>query len=372
MFGLPSVLAAGKGRNSPDQAFRQCTGCQREKNNQRQKQRGSAFGTEPGQITDQTGIGLSAEGHVARSRSRHDADQEDADGQREEQMAPIGPAALCLRLQRVSEMARQNEEALDKAGNDHRDYDHRHHTHDLTDRVAHHQNGRESGNGRGHGSQHRQHHAASTIFSSFVRTVSHGEAGCGVLTHNNRVINDNAEHHDQRKQGDHVDRLAHYHHQADGRQHGYGNARRYPEGDPRIEKHEQCRHDDDETANTVLDQQPDAVGQCICSNIVLLKLDTRGKGSLQFGQVFIQDRRGRQCVGSGRAADGQFDGVLAVAQTLPGAILEARPDAGDVAQQDFFPAGKRFDFDTPKGRRILELGQCAQLLFDRAIHLTGG
>ena len=91
--------------------------------------------------------------------------------------------------------------------------------------------------------------------------------GC-VLAHDDGVIDDDPEHHDQRKQRHHVDGLPRGVHEADGGEHCHRNTGGDPECDPGIEKQEQDCDDDQQAAKPVLDQKPDARRQRVRGDFI--------------------------------------------------------------------------------------------------------
>ena len=102
----------------------------------------------------------------------------------------------------------QHIETLQQAGNDDGGHHQWKHAHDLTDRVGDQQHRSEGRKRRGHGGHDRFDHHANTVFSGHHGAVPHFKSGVGVFAHDDGIVDNDAEHHDQTEQRNHIDRLA--------------------------------------------------------------------------------------------------------------------------------------------------------------------
>ena len=196
----------------------------------------------------------------------------------------------------TAQMSGQHEEAFDQTCHQHRHDNQRNGPDDLSDHVTYREQGHEGRNG----GQRRRRHRCEHAQGPGLRGV-HGAhpllAQVGrMLPHHDGVIDNDAQCHDQGEQADHVDALTGPEHDRPGGEDRHGDAHRDPEGDPAGQKDEQDDQHQNEAAETVAQQQVDAVGNQRCLNVVLPDLDVRWQRSLQFVKEGVDDVCGLQRV----------------------------------------------------------------------------
>ena len=105
-------------------------------------------------------------------------------------------------------MTRQNEKTLGQAGENDRDHDQRDGADDLADDAAHGDQRKERRDGGQRGGHHRRQHAEGSRFRRLARAHAGLAPRRRMFPDDDRVVDDEAERHDQREQGKHVDALA--------------------------------------------------------------------------------------------------------------------------------------------------------------------
>src|SRR6056297_1981600 len=93
-----------------------------------------------------------------------------------------------------------------------------------------------------------------------------------MLADDNRVVDDDAEHHDTREHRDHVDRLAPDGHGGECGQERDRYTRRRPERDTDIEENKEGKEHQDQSLPAVLDQNAEALLNELAANIVYFNI----------------------------------------------------------------------------------------------------
>ena len=268
-------------------------------------------------------------------------------------------------------MARQHQETLDQAGDEH-GHDHQRDCADhLADHVRHHEERQKGGDGGERRRHHRRQHTPGAAFGRPDRTGAGSALRHRVLADHDRVVHDDADRHDEREQAHHVDGLARQHHHAEGGQQRDRNAHRDPEGDPCAEKHEQHEDHQGEAAGTVAEQHVDAVADELRRIVVVLDHQCRRQRRPQLLDEFIENGRLLQRVGGGRTADLQLDSRVARPECDGIAFVEAIADGRDVAEMDLGPVRARDHLDLADCLGRSGEADAADLLVGAAGHDTG-
>ena len=279
-------------------------------------------------------------------------------------------ALAAMALQRFPQMARQHQETLDQAGENDRHHHQRDGADDLSDDAADDDQREERGDRRQRGRHHRRQHAERTRFRGLARAQPGLALRRRVLADDDRVVDDEAERHDQREQGEHVDALAERQH---GRQRGHERGRdpgRHPERGAAVEKHEQHQHHQSQPGDPVVHQDLDPLLYQVPLGVVLLDTELRRIVAARLDQIAVHDLPDLDRIGVRRPLHVQLDRRLAVAQTDGRPLVERLRKGRDVAQIDLLAIVERPDLDISEiARRGLQ-PDASQLLFHRAFEIA--
>ena len=148
----------------------------------------------------------------------------------------------------MPQMHGEDNERLEQ-GNDQRRNDRpRHNSDEFTDHTADEQQRHERDDTRQHSRHYRPEHLAGTLEHRCEGFVTVLASGVYRFAHNNRIVNDDAQHHDQAEKADHVDRLPGHRHQPKGAANRDDQPQRHPETEPQLEKdpeHQKHQHQAD-------------------------------------------------------------------------------------------------------------------------------
>ena len=271
----------------------------------------------------------------------------------------------------AAQMAGKNEEALDQAGNQHRRHHERYGVDDLTDDAADHIQRHEGGDGGQRGGNHRRRHAPGPEERRLGRRQAFPELGLAVLADHDRVVDDDAEHHDHAEQADHVDRLAADQHDHQRRHERDRDAGRDPEGDAAVQEQEQDADHQDQPAHAVVDQHPDTLADELGHGVVSLDLEIFRRTGAKSGDVSIDDLGQLQGVIVDRALNVQLDRRLPPELGRGRGVVEAFAHSCDVAEHDLLAVVERANLEGAQGARVLEQAQATDLAHRCTLGIAG-
>ena len=193
-----------------------------------------------------------------------------------------------------------------------------------------------------------------------------------MLADHDGVIDDDADHHDQGEQADHVDRLASRQHHGEGRHHRDRNADRNPQRDATIEKEKQHADHQHQAAQAVAQQQVYALLDQVRLEVELLHAQARWQGGRKLGHGGIDDAGDLQGIFADGALNVQLDGGHAVEQRDGSPLLDRITNGGDIAEQDLLATARGANLDVAKGSRIAAAADTAYLQLCGATGIARG
>ncbi len=178
-------------------------------------------------------------------------------------------------LERLAQVPRQHQEALDQRRRDHAHDDQRNIEQHVADDAAHQhqrQKGRDGGQRRG---DHRCQHAPCAALGRLERRLARLIVGERILTDDDGVVDDDAQTHDDREHADHVQRHAQEIHGPEGGHDRDGNPHRHPERHAEVQEDEQNSQHQQQSREAVRHQHPDSLGRLIGEDVEQLHLQGR-------------------------------------------------------------------------------------------------
>ena len=258
-------------------------------------------------------------------------------------------------------MAGQDQEALDQAGHEDRHHHQRNGAQDLADDARDDRHRHKGGDGGERGGGHRCQHAPGTALRRRQAAGTAQAARHRVLADDNGVVDDDADHHDQREQADHVDRLAGGQHHRQRRHHRHRDAHRHPQRDAAVEEQEKRADDQHQAAEAVAQQKVDALLDEAGAEVELLHAQARRQARAQLGEGIGDDRRQLERVVADRALDMQLDRRLAVEKRNRRRLFRRIADAGDITEPHLLTAAQRPHLDVAQGLGIAAAAEAANL-----------
>ena len=187
-----------------------------------------------------------------------------------------------------------------------------------------------------------------------------------MFAHHDGVVDDDAEHHDQREQCHHVDGLTRRQHRRQRRHHRDRNSHRDPQRDGAVEEGEEHRHHQQEPAETVAQKKVYAVAYRLRRDIVLLHRHARRQVRREFGEDVVDDLQEFEGVVARRALDMQLDRRRAAHRGGRLAGAERVADPRYLAEENALTVGAGADFHFRELRRIGAQAETAYLELARA------
>ena len=252
-----------------------------------------------------------------------------------------GPIQACAQrigfdLVRVHEgaaqMAGQDQHALQERGEDDGNDDQRDDVEDVADHTADQHQRQEGRDGGQRGRDHRRQHPTHPALGREERILAHLMVGHGILADHDGVVHDDAQRHDEREEAHHVDASAGQVEDEKCRHEGHRDPPSDPEGDPTAQEQKEDRHDQDETAGPVRDQQHDAVANQLPGGVVDHQLDPGREQGTRLGQPVVERLgRGERVARLGALQD-HLNRRASVHREPQGRVARHTLDLGDIAE----------------------------------------
>ena len=231
-----------------------------------------------------------------------------------------------------AQVSRQDQEALDDRGHYHA-YDHER---ELEQEVPHESTDEEQRNERGNRGQgrtrHRDEHAMCGALGRVDRPETSLAVGEAVLRDHNRVVDDDAQRHDEREKAEHVDAPAGRMEQGERGHERYGNSERYPESHLRVEEQEQDDEHEGPAGGAVPEEDRDSFGDQRPCLIEGMNLHTRRERGPDFRKPGAKYLSRIESISGGGALEFQHQGRTSVVEHLDLAGARAAFNGRDVAQ----------------------------------------
>ena len=161
----------------------------------------------------------------------------------------------------VRQVRRQNPERLDQREQETRDHDQRNGPHDLAHRAGHRQQRSKRGDRREHGKHHRHGDLARALNRTREAVSVSTLMGVHVLTDDDRVIHHDAEHQDEREQGNHVQRHVQTREHPQRAKERDRDTQAHPESQAELDEERQHEKDERKSRGSVAQQQTHAIRQ---------------------------------------------------------------------------------------------------------------
>ena len=246
----------------------------------------------------------------------------------------IGPPFLFRPA--VGEVVGQDEEGFYEREEQHRDDDGGNYGHDPPEAPGHRQQREEGGDSGEDSEDDRASDQPRPLDRGIEPSASTVLDPVDALSHDDRIVDDDSQHHDEGEERDHVDRHAEQRHQGDGAE----EADRDPEGDPeceaQLEKERKGKEDEDQACPAVADQEIQPASKHL--GIILPDRQVQSIRQLQscgLGFDVASDLLGD--VGGVLVADPEHadhDRRLAIEEGLLVGVGEAIPYGADVSNPD--------------------------------------
>ena len=266
--------------------------------------------------------------------------------------------------ERMVQVPRQDQEALDHRGDDHADHHQGDVEQDLADDAAdQHQR---------HERRHRGERRCEDGRKHPPRSVARGDEWIGarfapgerVLPDHDRVVDDDAEGHDEGEQADHVDAAAEGEEHPERGHERHRDPDRDPEGDPGVEKQVQHGDHEEKPARAVLQQQHDPIADQRPGLIVGDDLHTGRPSAFAFFEPVAEEAGRVETVRRVRAAEQQAHRGPAFERDPDLAVAGATLHRRDVAE------GEEAPVVTGAQGKVLEA--CLVALLIEGAELLGG
>ncbi len=238
----------------------------------RQRGRLGQLDVDPDAVADALAVD---ERHVIGQQHARGHEQADEQGhgqvappERQPQRRPVAPSGPGDRRElaravvgghEVRQVVRQDEEALDQAEGQQGEHHDRQHRERPRVAVRHQQDRQEGHRGRQHHAQHGPGHVAGGVDRRLPRRLALREPGGERLGDDDRVVDQDPQHEDQREQGDQVERLAHGVEHQDAAQVAERQPDRGHRRDPPAEEDKQDPQHDPEAGERVALEDPQLV-----------------------------------------------------------------------------------------------------------------
>ncbi len=192
--------------------------------------------------------------------------------------------ALAL-LKGVVHMPRQDKEAFDQRGNQHRDHCHWNIAGDRSQppgQEVEHTEGKDGGHRR---REHRTDHPPCGNNRGLSRLIALLVQKIGVFAHHNGIVDNDPERQDQRKQGEHIDRQPQRPHHAQRRGNRNRNANGNPKGRSHVEKQEQEGKHDQHAVKCIVPQQKHPAKDEVRAHVIVFYGDIGGQCGFNLSEI---------------------------------------------------------------------------------------
>ena len=172
-----------------------------------------------------------------------------------EALAQFAVGSMVVAAKGRAQVPGQNQEAFDQRRDNDADDDKRNIPQHLPHNAADQHQRQEGGDGRERRAHDRNEHASGAPFGRFERSLASLIMGHGVFRHDDGIVHDNAQCHDEGEQADHVDAAAVEPQNGHGAHQRNGDTGGDPERDAAVEEYKQDPDHQNQAADTVFKQQ---------------------------------------------------------------------------------------------------------------------
>ena len=264
------------------------------------------------------------------------------------------------RFEAAAQVGRQHQKTLDQRCDQHARHDDRQRQHDVAHRTADQHQRNECRKRRQRRRQHRDKHAFCAFDGGIDRRMSRFIQRHCVLADDDRIVDDDADRHDERNQRDDADAVT-----EDAIQHRKPEQKtrrhtdRYPQRDASIQKHQHRDNDEQQPGPRIVRNHLQLRAEQFPDVVVDRQLHAGGQIRARLFEPMLRDTVGLQRIRLGCAHQRHLDRHVAAAGDDRLTVARSAHDVGDVAD-----AQQRvivFDHELLKTVRIALLVETAQL-----------
>ena len=252
----------------------------------------------------------------------------------EKQLGPAENLPHPARFALARQVGGQDKQRLDQGDGEHRD-GHRRNIEEEFPRRAGHEHERQKGDDIG---QDGKHDRSGDLSHPFNRSLHERQAALAslidVFSDDDRVINNDAQRDNKRKERDHVDRRAAQRHEQEGAHDRDRDAQGDPEGELGVEEQAQQEQDQGQAEKGVFQQQAHPVAVDLGEVVPDRYVDPRRQPGQEIVEVGADAGRNRLRGFLGHPIDVDLDGGLIIVKSLEVGIFKPIRNLGNIADRN--------------------------------------